>query len=167
MVAIMNSWIVTVYPSTLWKLICSTCQFSFPLSATPDWTFLWATRWVFSRRAEDACPADAPGPCSQFLVFLICICYLVCMILVTICSLLRVSVFRVWCLSLDFDLLITAITLVPLIALKQSTFLLTTKQMCFVSEIIHRKHRHEVVEGKAKITKEIVYWIMTVAILKV
>ena len=39
------------------------------------------------------------------------------MILVTLCSLLCMSVFHVWSLSLDCILLITAITLVPLITL--------------------------------------------------
>ena len=64
--------------------------------------------------------SNAPGPCSQFLVesaLLICFCYFVCMILVTLCSLLCMSVFHVWSLSLDYILLITAITLVPLITL--------------------------------------------------
>ena len=60
-------------------------------------------------------------------VFLICFCYFVCMILVTLCNLLCMSVFRIWSLSLNratFILLITAITLVPLITLS-SHFLLS------------------------------------------
>ena len=44
-----------------------------------------------SRKVEDAYPTGAPDPCSQFLVepqLLICFCYFVCMILVTLCCLL-------------------------------------------------------------------------------
>ena len=74
---------------------------------------------VVSRKAEDAYPTDTPGPCSQFygvrvayLLLLLCIydfsyfMFLLCM-----------SVFSVWSLSLDYILLIAAITLVPLIIL--------------------------------------------------
>ena len=47
MVVIMNSWIVTMYPSAPWKLICSTCH-SFPfLFRLPRTWLLWATRRVF------------------------------------------------------------------------------------------------------------------------
>ena len=48
-------------------------------------------------------PTGAPGPCSKFLVAL--------------CSLLCMSVFNVWSLSLGYILLITAITLFPLVTL--------------------------------------------------
>ena len=78
-----------------------------------------------SRKAEDAYPTDAPGPCSQFLAeseLLIYFCYFVCMILVTLCSLLCMSVFHVWSLSLDYILLITAITLVPSISLSKNFY---------------------------------------------
>ena len=40
-----------------------------------------------SRKADDAYPTGAPGPCSKFLVeseLLICFCYFVCMSLVTL-----------------------------------------------------------------------------------
>ena len=69
-------------------------------------------------KAEDAYPTGAPGPCSQFLVeseYLICFCYFVCIILVTLSSLLCMSLFHVWSLSLYYTLLITAKTLVPLV----------------------------------------------------
>ena len=65
-------------------------------------------------------PTGAPGPCSEFVVeseLLICFCYFVCMIVVTLCSLLCMSVFHVWSSSLDCILLITAITVVSLITL--------------------------------------------------
>ena len=62
-----------------------------------------------SRKVEEDYPTCAPGPCFQFLVeseLLICFCYFVCMILVTLCSLLCMSVLHVWSLSLDYILLI-------------------------------------------------------------
>ena len=74
----------------------------------------------FSRKGEKAYPNGAPGPCSRFLVeseLLIHFCYFVCIILFTLCSFLRSSVFHVWSLSLDYILLISARILVPLIAL--------------------------------------------------
>ena len=49
----------------------------------------------------------APGLCSQFLVeskLLICFCYFVCIISVTSCSLLCVSILHVWSLFLDYSL---------------------------------------------------------------
>ena len=49
--------------------------------------------------AEDAYHAGETGPCFQFLVeseLLICICNFVCIILVTLCSLLCMSVFLVF-----------------------------------------------------------------------
>ena len=70
-------------------------------------------------------PTGAPGPCSQFLVdseLLICFCHFVCMILVTLCSLLFMFVFHVRSLSLDYILLITTLTLVPLITYKAASW---------------------------------------------
>ena len=49
-----------------------------------------------SSKAEDAYPTDTPGPRSQVLVeseLLIYFCYIVCIVLVTLCSLLCLSVF--------------------------------------------------------------------------
>ena len=57
--------------------------------------------------------------------------YFVCMILVILYSLLRISVFHVWSLSLDYILLIIAITLVPFIIL--SAF--QTAQCCLKSQV--------------------------------
>ena len=74
-----------------------------------------------SGKAEDVYPTSAPGPCSKFIVeseLLIYFCYFLCIILVTLCSMLLLSDFQVWSLSLDYILLITAITLVFLITLK-------------------------------------------------
>ena len=56
-----------------------------------------------SKNAEDAYSNGAPGPCSES-VLLICFCYSVHIILVTLCSLLCMSVFHVWSLSLDYIL---------------------------------------------------------------
>ena len=73
-----------------------------------------------SRKAVESYPTGASGPCSQFLVkseSLIYFCYFVCIILVTLCSLLWLSVFSVWSFSMDYILLISAIILVPLITL--------------------------------------------------
>ena len=70
-----------------------------------------------SRKAEDAYHTDAPSPCSHFSGVRVAHLLLLLCILVTLCSLLCVSVFHVWSLSLDYILLITAITLVPLITL--------------------------------------------------
>ena len=78
------------------------------------WLFMSNSAGV-SRKAEDTYTTGAPGPFSQFLVeseLLICFCYFVWMILVTVCFLLRMSVFNVRSLSLDYILLITAVTLV-------------------------------------------------------
>ena len=77
-----------------------------------------------SKKAEDAYSTGAPGPCSHFLVaseLPIGFCYFVCMILVTLCSLLCMSVLHVWSLSLNYILLFTAITLVPLITLLRNS----------------------------------------------
>ena len=52
-----------------------------------------------SRKAEDAYPTDAPGPCSKFLVESKLLIYFYCfvyIILVILCSLLCVSVFNSW-----------------------------------------------------------------------
>ena len=60
------------------------------LSSAPDMTFFNNLADV-SRKAEDAYPTDAPGPCSEFLEepeLLIYFCCFVCMILVNLCSLL-------------------------------------------------------------------------------
>ena len=73
-----------------------------------------------SWEAEDAYPIDASGPCSQFWVvseLLIYLCYFVCVILVTLCSMLCLSVYHVWSLSLYYICLISARILVPLINL--------------------------------------------------
>ena len=59
-----------------------------------------------STKAEDDYPTGAPGPCSQFLVgfeLLICFFYFVCIIFVTLCSLLCESVFHVWSGLYCFD----------------------------------------------------------------
>ena len=69
-----------------------------------------------SGNAKDAYP-------TKVLVeseLLICFCYFVSMILDSFCSLLCMSVFHVWSFSLDYILLITTITLVPLITLSDS-----------------------------------------------
>ena len=51
---------------------------------------------------------------SEMLIYF---CYLVCIILVTLCSLLCLSVFHIWSLSLEYILLISARILVPLVTL--------------------------------------------------
>ena len=69
-----------------------------------------------SRKAEEAYPTSAPGPCSQFLVeseLLIYFGFFVHFILIILCSLLCLSAFHVWSLSLDYILLISASILVP------------------------------------------------------
>ena len=71
-------------------------------------------------KAEDDCPISTPGQCSKFLVeseLLIYFYYFVCIILVYSCHLLCLSVFQVSALSLDYIVLISAKTLVPLITL--------------------------------------------------
>ena len=71
-----------------------------------------------SGKAEYAYPTGALGPCSQFLMkseLLIYFCYFVCIIYVTLYSLLCLSVSHVWSLSLDSILLISAKIMVPLI----------------------------------------------------
>ena len=80
------------------------------LSSTLDLTIISKSAGV-SRKAEEACPTGAPGPCSQFLVeseLLIFFCYFVhvCIILVILCSLLCVSVFHVLSLFPDYIILI-------------------------------------------------------------
>ena len=76
----------------------------------------------FSRQWKHFHSTGAPGPCSQFLVeseFLIYFYYLVCIILVKLCSLLCLSVCHVWSLSMDYIPLIFARILVPLVTLDQ------------------------------------------------
>ena len=68
MLVTMNSWIVTVYPFASWKLICSTYH-SFPFFFRLPWTWIFMSNPVgVSRKAEDAYPIDALGPCSKILV---------------------------------------------------------------------------------------------------
>ena len=67
----------------------------------------------------DAYPTDAPGPCSQFFMepeFLTCFSCFIGVILIISCSLLCVSVFHSWYLSLDYILLIFTRIFVPLIS---------------------------------------------------
>ena len=67
-----------------------------------------------SRKADDAYPTGAPGPCSQFLMeseLLIYFCFFVRIS----CHLLCVSVFSFGPSSLDCVLFIFAIILVPLV----------------------------------------------------
>ena len=74
--------------------------------------------WVVTKYPYASCKLI----CSTFqsFPFLFCLlrtkfCGFVCVILVTLCSLLSMSIFNVWSLSLDCIRLITARTLVPLI----------------------------------------------------
>ena len=65
-------------------------------------------------------PTGAPGPYSQFLVeskLPIYFCYFLCFILVTLCSLLYLSVFHVWSLSVNYILLTSVRILVLFITL--------------------------------------------------
>ena len=123
MVVIMNLWIVTVYTSAPWKVICSTCHdipFLFPLPCT--WLFMSNLAGV-SRKAEDTYPTSTPGPFSEVLVeydLLIYFCYFVCIILVISYSLLCLSFFHVWSLTLFYILLISAGNLVPLIKIAKN-----------------------------------------------
>ena len=99
----MNSWIVKVYRSAVLEPICSTSH-SFP--------FFRRVHWVFLEKHLDHAP--------RFLVeseLHIYFCYCVCMILVTLCSLLYMSVFHVCSLSLDYIVLISTRILVLLITL--------------------------------------------------
>ena len=59
---------------------------------------------------------------------LICFCYFVCIILVSVCFLLWMSVLHVWSMSLDYILLITARILVPLITLRNFSAELAIEQ---------------------------------------
>ena len=64
----MNWWIVTVYPSALWKLICSTCHGFHVLFRLPRTSFFMSNSVGDSRKAQDAYSIVVPCPCSQFLV---------------------------------------------------------------------------------------------------
>ena len=83
-------------------------SFSFPLLSTLDLTFMSKSVGV-SRKAEDAKLPVFPRVRVAHLLLLIC--------MYDLCSLLCMSVFDVWSLSLDCILFITTITLVPLITL--------------------------------------------------
>ena len=89
----------------------------------PGLDILWATRRVFLEKQETLTLLvhlfHAPSFKWSPSELLICFCYFVCMILFTSCSWLCMSVFRNRSLSLDYILLITAITFVPLITLPQ------------------------------------------------
>ena len=83
MVVIMNSWIVTVYPSAPWEPTCSMCH-RLEISMVNS-TYV-------SRKADDAYAVGAPDPCSQFfgsarvvhlllfsvrvMFFVVCVCFL-------------------------------------------------------------------------------------------
>ena len=63
---IMNSWIVMVYLSAPWKLICSTCH-SLPFLFCLPWNILFIRNSAgVPRKAEVAYPIGADGPCSKF-----------------------------------------------------------------------------------------------------
>ena len=86
-------------------------QFSFALWSTQDSTLYEQPGGGVSRKTEDAYPTGSPGPYSQFfsgvrvahLLLLLCMYYLV-----ILCSLLFLSVFHVWSLSLDYIILISS-----------------------------------------------------------
>ena len=85
----------------------------------PGLDFLCATRGFF-QKSRECLPYWVTGPCSQFSVeskFLICFCYFVCINLVILCSLLCVSIFNVFSLSLGCIHLISTKIIVPLIFL--------------------------------------------------
>ena len=80
MVLIMNSWIVTVYSSAPWKLICSTCHSFFSFDY-PGLDFFISNSASITRKAEDAYPTGTPCPCTKFLVepvLLLYFCYFLC-----------------------------------------------------------------------------------------
>ena len=70
-----------------------------------------------SRKAEDAYPKSAPGPCSkfsvQFRVVLLALSLCVYYFWVLLGSLWCVSVFDTWSLSLDFIILFSGRILIP------------------------------------------------------
>ena len=88
---------------------------------SPRLDFSSATRRVFLEKQRMLILQMHLVHASQFLVEskLLISFYFVCVILVTLCSLLWMSVFHVWSFSVDYLLLITATTLVPLIILTQ------------------------------------------------
>ena len=66
MVVIMKPWIVMVFPSAPWKLICSRCHiFPFLFRLPLTWLFMSNTAGVY-RKAKEAYPTGIPGPWSQF-----------------------------------------------------------------------------------------------------
>ena len=91
MVVIINSLIVTVYPSTPLEPICSVCH-------SLLFSFIYPAPEIFEqldgcfRKAVDTYPTDTPGPYSQFLLEsrLLYFCFFVSAILVI--SLLSVVV---------------------------------------------------------------------------
>ena len=67
-IVVMNLWIVTVYPSAPWKLICTTWH-SFPfIFRLPALDVLRATRCVFLEMQRTHILPVSPSPSSLFLV---------------------------------------------------------------------------------------------------
>ena len=93
---------------------------------------------MFLEKTEDAYPTSAPDPCSRFVVeteLLIYFCFFVRIVLVILYSLLCVSVFPVWYLSLDCILLISNGIFVPFITLCKGLI----KNSSHLGELIHLK----------------------------
>ena len=114
----MNSWIVTVYPSSPREPICSTCHSFLFLFRLPQTCLFSVIRRMFLEK-KDAYPTSAPGPCSQILVefeLLIYFCFTVRIFWFFMFFI--VSAFPVLSTSsLNYILLSTARILVPLIIL--------------------------------------------------
>ena len=116
MVVIMNSWIVTLYPSApLKKLVCLRCHSFYFLLCLPRTCLFVSNSTGASRKAEDAYSTRAPGLCFQPNFKWSLGCFYFCLVYVRF--FVVIVFFLAWSLSLDYILLISATILVPLITL--------------------------------------------------
>ena len=116
---LINSWIVTVYPSAPWKLICSLFHRFLSSLVYHELDFLWATRRVFLETQRmfklPVHLVHAPSFSGvRVALLLLSPCMYYCF-----CYLLPISVFHVLSLSLKCILSISARILVPLITLSE------------------------------------------------
>ena len=141
-VVIINSWIITMYPSAPWKLICSTCQFSFPLSSNPDLTFYEQLGGCFMKNI-----GRLPYRCTWCMLPVLSgvrvshLHLLFCMYnFVTSCSLLCLFFMSGLCPWITFFLFfISAGILVPLTTLPLCSFFTVLLVNCFISTNVKTK----------------------------
>ena len=107
---------------------------------------------MFLEKADKVQPTGGLGPCSQILVEFELLIYFfdfVCIILNILCSLLCLSVFRVWSLSLDYIHLISAripwllLLCFDLVVFRKKSFLFCINQSAVSARTSKKKQKKQ------------------------